>query len=610
MSRFAALSLSLGLVLGLFVSIAPAADPVKGTVAQVTLYRGQALVTRVIPADGKAGSQEIVVSELPEQVLGDSMFAEAGEGVEIRAVRFRTRPVGEEPREEVRKLDTQIADANRKIAINTQAMELANKRATYLDQLESFVAGTAKGDLAKGALDADALQKITLFSFEQRKTVADERNKLAAEAEALHKQVELLQAEKSELTTGSTKLVREAVLFVQKNKEGPETVRLNYLVAGCGWSPSYVFRAGKDQKEVQVEYNALIQQMTGEDWTGVQLTLSTASPALSAAGPGLAPFHVTLMAPAANPKGAAMEKDVQQQLAQIKVNQTIVVNQYRNTLNQTDNLDANWRLNSTANDFQCVELLNPKDMVVSSLMSVADDQGPSLAYKLTSPVSLPSRNDQQMVRILAAPMKSRFYFVATPLLHSFVYREADITNNSPEDLLGGPVTVYLDGRFVGRTEVPTVARGETFVVGFGADAQLRAKRELVDKSESTQGGNREINFRYRLAIENFKEEAVQVRLFDRLPHAERTADVRITMSDAKDSMSDDKVYVRKERPKGILRWDVEVPAGATGEKAKVVEYGYKVEYDRNFAIAAASDGRVQQEQQKEFEELQRVRSKR
>jgi hypothetical protein len=41
----------------------------------------------------------------------------------------------------------------------------------------------------------------------------------------------------------------------------------------------------------------------------------------------------------------------------------------------------------------------------------------------------------------------------------------------------------------------------------------------------------------------------------------------------------------------------------------VIEYGYKIEYDRNFTIAAASDGRVVQEQQKEFEELQRARSK-
>src|SRR5687767_7743364 len=72
MSRFAAVLIVPALVLGLFAPVAPAADPVKGNVVQVTLYRGQALVTRVVPIDGKAGNQEIVVSELPEQVIGES----------------------------------------------------------------------------------------------------------------------------------------------------------------------------------------------------------------------------------------------------------------------------------------------------------------------------------------------------------------------------------------------------------------------------------------------------------------------------------------------------------------------------------------------------------
>src|SRR5689334_19082485 len=81
-------------------------DPtVEGRVSQVTLYRGQAQVTRTVPVEGKAGSLEIIVSKLPEQVVPDSLFAEGGDAVEIRAVRFRTRAVGDQPREEVRKLD-------------------------------------------------------------------------------------------------------------------------------------------------------------------------------------------------------------------------------------------------------------------------------------------------------------------------------------------------------------------------------------------------------------------------------------------------------------------------------------------------------------------------
>lgn len=601
------------LVAAVLLAVSPllAADPIPGKVTHITLYRGQALVTRTIPVTDAAGALEVVVSELPEQVLGDSLYAEGTEGLEVRAVRFRTRAVGQEPREEVRKLDVSMEELNLKIAANQQAQGLLTKRAEYLDKMEGFVAPTAKTDLAKGVLDADALQKITLFGFEQRKLIADEQLKLMNEAAGLQKQMELLQRQRQELTQGSSRNVREAVLFVQKTGAGPESVRLNYLVAGCGWSPSYTVRAGKDRAEVQLEYSALIQQMTGEDWNGVVLSLSTASPALSAAAPGLAPFHVALGAIGApNQAQPQQQLELASQVKAIRANQSAAIMAYRNTANLGDNLDTNWQAIAAANDFQCLELINPRETLVSSLTAAPGDiEGPSLGYRLPNVVSLPSRSDQQMVRILSTNLKSRFYHMATPVLSSYVYREAEVTNGSPEDLLAGPVTVYLEGRFVGRSELPTVARGETFVVGFGADPQLRVKRELADKQENVQGGNRELSFQYRLVIENFKDEAVSVRLFDRLPYSDRNGELRLTVESTKDPLSEDKLYLRKERPKGLLRWDIEVPAAAMGEKARIVDYGFKLEFDRNFQLTAAGDGQKLQQQQQEFEELQRGRQK-
>ena len=85
----------------LFIAIAASFSPVaqgeavnvNGRVTQVTLFRGQAQVTRVIPVEGAAGSIEIVVGDLPEQVVADSLFAEGGDTTAIRAVRFRTRAI-------------------------------------------------------------------------------------------------------------------------------------------------------------------------------------------------------------------------------------------------------------------------------------------------------------------------------------------------------------------------------------------------------------------------------------------------------------------------------------------------------------------------------------
>lgn len=616
-------SLLLVLPLSVLQYHAAAAEPVDGKVVEVTLYRGQALVTREVPLPAGKGENELVVSNLPEQILPDSLFAESGDAVEIRAVRYRNRPVGEAPREEVRKLDEAMQTANDEIAANQQMQQLMQKRMEYLDKLEGFVAPTAKAELSKGVLDAVALEKVTTFSFTQRSEVATEMLKLAQQARDLQKKLNLLQRERAELTAGATNNVREAVLFVLKKADAAETIRLSYLVASCGWSPTYTVRAEGERKAAEIECNALIQQVTGEDWNRVKLTLSTASPALAAAGPGLAPFHVGLRTggPSQNAQGQGQggqqggqqggklaQEDLARQLNSYREQQRAANVDIGNSFNLGDNFASSWRVNDIACNIQWLELTGGRESLSTfQLGDAGAGDEPSLNYSLQTPVSVASRSDQQMVRILKTDLPSDFYHVATPVLTSYVYREAELSNNSGQDFLAGPITVYLDGRYVGRTEIPTVARGEVFVVGFGADAQLRTRRELADKSEGTQGGNRELSIKYRLVVENFKENPTAVRLFDRLPHSERKTDIEVTLGEMSDKLSEDKLYVRMEKPKGILRWEIDVPAGASGEDARIVEYGYTVEYDRSFRLTTLGDDNVRQQQ--EFEELQRGRLK-
>lgn len=612
------------LALAVLCMQAHAAEDAVGKVSQVTLYRGQALVTRVVAIEGDGGAREIVVGNLPEQIVPNSLFAEGGEAVEVRAVRFRTRAVGEEPREEVRKLDEEIRQVQQQIDLAAKRQALLAKRTEYLGKLEGFVAPTAQSDLTKGVLDAEALERLTTFAFAQHEKIAQEDVQLAQEMRDLQENMKLLQRKRSEITAGASRTVREAVLFVQKQQAGPTEVRLNYLVSNCGWSPAYTMRSGGDRTKVRIEYNAIIHQLTGEDWADVALTLSTASPALSAAGPGLAPFHVTLgsehVQMAANAPAAAVQQTINMygrglsksqvldQLQGLKLRQEEFGQAANNAVAFDEQNRLNWSLNDVAGDYQQLEI-NGDATTLSVLRNQesADTDGPSLSYALSGTVSLASRSDQQMVRIMQTDLASRFYHVAMPVLTPYVYREAQLKNASDEDLLAGPITVYLDRRFVGRGEIPTVARGETFVVAFGADPQLRARRELVDKHDNVQGGNRETRFDYRIVVENFSDVAAQVRVLDRIPHAERGADIRMTLGKMSDAISDDKLYQREERPMGILRWDIEVPANAAGESARLAEYQYTIEYDRKFVVSLPES---KQRLQEEFERLQRERQKR
>ena len=57
----------------------------SGLVDAVTVYRGQALVTRVIEVPGGTGLRELVVTGLPEAIIAGSLYAESSDGVEVRS---------------------------------------------------------------------------------------------------------------------------------------------------------------------------------------------------------------------------------------------------------------------------------------------------------------------------------------------------------------------------------------------------------------------------------------------------------------------------------------------------------------------------------------------
>src|SRR5690606_12065240 len=108
------------------------------------------------------------------------------------------------------------------------------------------------------------------------------------------------------------------------------------------------------------------------------------------------------------------------------------------------------------------------------------DESISVIYQLEGRTSLPSRSDHQLIRIADRAMDATFYRLAIPVLTEHVYEEAQLVNTLDTVLLPGPVSSYLAGEFVGHGELPTVAAGETFTLGFGIDSSLRARRELTD----------------------------------------------------------------------------------------------------------------------------------
>ena len=578
-------------------SVASGATTIKaqGKVESVTLYRGQALVTRRVPIDARAGAVQLTVTDLPVSVVGQSLFASAGKGVQVRAVRFRSFATGQAPQDEVRKLDEQIAELGKKTRENENQQKLLRQLQSYLAGLQAFVAPTVKVELSKGVLNADTLGKLTTMVFEKHGELAKQALGLAETARQLKEQLSLLQRKRHELTRSHSKTTREAVVFLEKVNGGKTDIQLHYLVGNATWEPTYNLRATGDLRQVTVEYSALAHQMSGESWDDVQLTLSTAAAQMVADGPSVAPLFVTLSRSPSRYGGLAeIERRYKQSRTQLRYQQEAL----QKSTGRDRQIDANWEMNVAANQAQSLELTAPSaDMYLVRKVLGEASGGLSVNYKLEGKVSLASRRESQMVEIKKLTLPSVFYYEAAPLLGEYVYRYAQLTNNSALSLLEGRSNVYLDGDFVGSGTVPMVARGQKLTVGFGIEPQLRAWREFISKKEHVQGGNRNVVFKYRLVLDNYADKPIVVRAVDRIPVPK--ADIKVTLGDLKDKLSADAEYLRAHRPRGILRWDISVPAKSAATTARIVEYSFTLEFDKNMHISG-QPGAVNKKIKQEF----------
>jgi hypothetical protein len=581
---------------------ADAAQEVTGSVSDVIVYRGQALVTQTIELDLPQGGSELVVRKLPNKIVPESLYAQASGDVTVSSVRYRERAVEEDTREEVKKLDAEIEKLQTNLRHAEMNLKLINENRGSISKLENLTISTAQSDLDRSLLQYDPLEK--LFTHVETKRAEYHKKQLVLNDEilALKKQLELLQRKRNELRAGRSRSEREAVLFVSSPAVGKVAIQLRYLVNDAGWLPQYNLRAEPAKSAISIEYNAVIHQASGEDWSNVAMSLSTAQPTMEAGAPELEPMEVKLTpGPPAGVK-AKLRKRVPGVLYDVAEKAEV---EYRDLSDQFQQLErsrrqiarkgavAQSKLNVMAAGRQMMELQADKDAVQkikSAERILARTEGVSVTYDLGGKLSMPSRSDQQLLTIASFGARAEFLHIATPLLTDYVYLQADITNNSKTIMLAGPASMYLDGGFVGKANIDLVTIGEEFTAGFGVDSQVRIAREFKDKKVDTLWGNRVEEYDYRIAIDNYKNMPVKLQLLERIPYTE-DEDLEIENFKTNKPLSKDAEYLRSQREKGILRWDLNLKSMTIGQKATIVTYHYTMKYDNDMSIGSVPTGR-------------------
>ncbi len=273
-----------------FAGCLPALAAPNAPVTRVVLYPGSALVERT--ANVRAGAQELQIVGLPASFDADSVQIEADAGIEIGELVWRDSARSAPLNAEEARLEKLVRQLSERVAQLDGERLAAERTLKYLDALAS------PGDAIHDGNPQRVLDALRLGGVQaQRRILEIDSEKRDLERELQARQHDL------ERVRPAVAAVRQLDLRLNARRDGK--VRLRYLFAEAGWRPAYRAKLDSDGRRVEIERLAQIAQRSGEDWSKVELALSTGQPQQRVAGPLPDPWNLSLR-PEVRPEARAV----------------------------------------------------------------------------------------------------------------------------------------------------------------------------------------------------------------------------------------------------------------------------------------------------------------
>lgn len=500
------------------MSTAP--KPIALPVTAVTCLEDRAHIERSTVLDLEAGVQRLRLGPVSALAVDRTLHAELTSDhpatvLDVRIVRTWT------PREPSPPADDDSALRHRVHALEEEQRELGQRR----DRLN------ARLDLL-GRLAGDLLREIgegAGFGETERSRWAGELDRVDAERDVHAEQLRAVQVrltvvadELSEVQGAlhlseeePAELVGHIELTVKTAAAGPVGLRLSHLTPCALWRPAY--RAVLDGDGLTLETDAMVWQRTGEDWSGVRLTLSTARSALATDPPRLDEDRLTL-----KDRSAAERRTVEVELREEEIG-----------------------------------TLGPATVLG---LPGLDDGGEARVLRSPAPVSVPGDGAAHRVRLSAFTAPAPSEYACSPELSPLVTQVVRFDNRSGHALLAGPVDLVRGSGFSGRGTLDFTAPGSPVELAFGSCDDHRVVRDTEESRDVAGLTQRTVVTRtVRLHLSRFSapgehgDRVVAVR--ERIPVSEVSAvEVRLH----KDACSPAPDTVDAE---GIARWDIALPPG-------------------------------------------------
>jgi len=266
------------------------ATVVDAPIARVTVFEDRARVTRRATVAIPAGASVWRLPDIPASADIGALRATVSGGA--RLLRLEASPIERDqfPLEPAMKLLDQIdtmEDAVRRIDVERELLFAKAKLLAELMPAAAVPEAQREGRPA-GGMFADLWMKTTAWLSGERTAIRAKISALDATRRTQSQAIADKRAEVARLgVDGAGETVVETVVVLESPRATSATVDLEYFVPGARWRPAYALKFFADAGKAELAAFGMVSQSTGEDWTNVELSLSTAIPSLGIEMPKL-----------------------------------------------------------------------------------------------------------------------------------------------------------------------------------------------------------------------------------------------------------------------------------------------------------------------------------
>jgi uncharacterized protein (TIGR02231 family) len=487
-------------------------------ICEVTVYTDRALVTRrgTVALTGNEG--ELAIASIPATLDTESVRATGAGTVAVQLLGVRTETVfSSEPvadgiaelTQQIQELQTQRRAINDKITARKIQLK-------FVEGLSEKSVGFFSSSIAKQQVGLNETGELLNFLGTNYLKYVSAIAQHERQQHKLDNQIQALQQKLRQVKTPHSQQSFNIIVAIEPSGSGNFELELSYVVKRASWTPLYDLRVNTTNNQINLHYLAEVNQNTGEDWTGVALTLSTAKPGMGTLPPKLEPWFIDTV----HPKSAQTPEFM------------------RTRSPQTAEPD---RAAAPERAFAMMALSDaaaaPESIAAQTATATVSKEGGTVSFQVGGNTKIPSDGTPHKVMVFRENYPFKPEYIAVPRLVSFAYLQAVVVNPlTGATLLPGKANIFRDNTFVGTVELENVSPGQEYKLNLGIDEGLKIERELVERQVDKKliGQQRRMSYAYRLNVTNLHQVQVHLTLKEQLPVSRNEQiKVRLTLTNPK-----------------------------------------------------------------------------